>query len=570
MVSEARKSEMLSGAVLYAAHGWAVFPCVIEGKTPATQHGFKDASTDVDQVRRWWGRDPERNVAIATGEVSGIWVLDFDKKHPTCWDELEALCTSRGHDFDELRDAATIVETASGGEHWYFALRPGSEIKIGAALHGIKGVDWRGTGGYVIAPPSRTAKGAYVWTDFAGQLEAARLAPAWFESIVLEPNADGVASIPVRDLRALKVYEGENRFVAVQKICGSELSDTQQTEEQAWLRVLGWATEHLNPPYATKELRRIFDGMVRVDKGRNPMREIERDQVAALNELLPDGVASAAEIEEARSVNLGDKGRVAADRTEVETNEQEIEAIDDAAEKGAVEASRDEGIGTSEGVVHPTGWCLENKAQHERVLSSLQKLFLAPIRRWVCFAGQPERFEVEILIGGLPQRFCVGTIDDVTSAAKFERRLYLAAGIRLTRHTRRKGWGDALDCLHAIREDLDDEITLRDEGIDILRRTWSRFRGCKPTPFDEVTEKDASDFLAAPFPFIARDKSLVVPWALIKASADEDCYAASSSWIRLRMQAAGGTQRRPRLSVDGQSYRLPRCYVFAKSAEILG
>lgn len=45
-------------AAWYAAHGLAVFPLNPRSKNPAAPHGFRDASTDAEQVRKWWGGEP--------------------------------------------------------------------------------------------------------------------------------------------------------------------------------------------------------------------------------------------------------------------------------------------------------------------------------------------------------------------------------------------------------------------------------------------------------------------------------------------------------------------------------
>ncbi|MGA9508491.1 MAG: bifunctional DNA primase/polymerase [Candidatus Sulfotelmatobacter sp.] len=62
-------------ALEHAARGWHVFPC--KGKKPLTLHGFKDASIDPEQIRAWWTKWPDANVAIACG-ASGIAVFDID------------------------------------------------------------------------------------------------------------------------------------------------------------------------------------------------------------------------------------------------------------------------------------------------------------------------------------------------------------------------------------------------------------------------------------------------------------------------------------------------------------
>ena len=69
---------MLRAALRYAEHGWPVFPCKPGDKKPLTEHGFQEASTDPEQIREWWGARPDANVAVPTGAVSGIVVLDAD------------------------------------------------------------------------------------------------------------------------------------------------------------------------------------------------------------------------------------------------------------------------------------------------------------------------------------------------------------------------------------------------------------------------------------------------------------------------------------------------------------
>ena len=58
-----------------------VFPCQPKGKKPLTANGFKDATTDLQQIRIWWSKTPQANIGIPTGRRSGFDALDIDYRH---------------------------------------------------------------------------------------------------------------------------------------------------------------------------------------------------------------------------------------------------------------------------------------------------------------------------------------------------------------------------------------------------------------------------------------------------------------------------------------------------------
>ena len=123
-----------------------MFPCLPGQKIPATKHGFRDATTNPDQITEWFTRRPDHNLAIATG-APGPDVLDVDVHGPNA-NGYAAL--GRLHCAGLLEDAYGYVRTPSGGLHIYFA---GTAQRNGhlAAHH----VDFRSAGGYVLAPPSQ-------------------------------------------------------------------------------------------------------------------------------------------------------------------------------------------------------------------------------------------------------------------------------------------------------------------------------------------------------------------------------------------------------------------------------
>jgi Bifunctional DNA primase/polymerase, N-terminal len=104
----------LRQALAFATCGWPVLPCLPGQKIPATAHGYRDATTDPEQIHDWFGRHPDCNLAIATG-APGPDVLDVDD-HGPAGDGYPA--------FRQLKNAglldgvAIYVRTPSGGTTW--------------------------------------------------------------------------------------------------------------------------------------------------------------------------------------------------------------------------------------------------------------------------------------------------------------------------------------------------------------------------------------------------------------------------------------------------------------------
>jgi len=137
----------LDAALEYAARGWLVLPLKPGSKAPITRHGFKDASKSKRTIRRWWRKHPDANVGVRTGRESGLVILDVDR-HGDADGEASLAELAREH----ADVPATLeVRTPNGGRHLYFA-HPGGEVRSRTGLR--PGVDLKGEGGYVVAPPS--------------------------------------------------------------------------------------------------------------------------------------------------------------------------------------------------------------------------------------------------------------------------------------------------------------------------------------------------------------------------------------------------------------------------------
>jgi hypothetical protein len=148
-------SPILAAALEYQALGWPVFP--VNGKLPATPHGFKDATLDPDQARQWWGPGSRLGVALATGRPCGVWVLDVDGP------QGEASLARLEEKHGPL--PATVEALTGKGRHLYFTM-PGTGDVRNSASQVAPGIDVRGTGGYVVLPPSPHPSGRrYQWRE---------------------------------------------------------------------------------------------------------------------------------------------------------------------------------------------------------------------------------------------------------------------------------------------------------------------------------------------------------------------------------------------------------------------
>ncbi len=151
---------ILDAAIQYARIGWKVFP-VTKHKRPLTDNGFKDATTDVAKIRRWWKKFPEANIGIATGQASKIIVLDVDNKGEGAASTIRKLIQDKG-EFPQ----SIVAQSGGGGFHFYFSMREEETIANATNLFELEGLDVRGDGGYIIVPPSIHDSGnAYLWGD---------------------------------------------------------------------------------------------------------------------------------------------------------------------------------------------------------------------------------------------------------------------------------------------------------------------------------------------------------------------------------------------------------------------
>ena len=180
-------ASMLTWALRYVSQGWAVLPVAPGDKVPAVRggRGVYDATTNAAMVRHIWTRWPRNNIGIAGGPASGLLVLDVDPRNGG--DETLGTLERR---FGALPLSPRVL-TPGGGQHLYFR-HPSEFLRTRSTLG--DGLDVKGNGGFVIAPPSIHPNGGrYTW-DVGALPSETPVAdpPTW----LLELLTKGAASRP--------------------------------------------------------------------------------------------------------------------------------------------------------------------------------------------------------------------------------------------------------------------------------------------------------------------------------------------------------------------------------------
>lgn len=233
---------MGAAALRYAGLGYAVLPLDRGGKRPHRMLGDRGgvhwATRDPAAIRWCWTQDRAANVGVATGQTSGLVVIDLDIKGATSGiatfaDFLTYSYLQPGDFGLPWPDDVPYVVTPSGGMHLW--LRAGQPVPNRVGI--LPGVDVRGDGGLVAAPPSLRLKapaarpgerGAaavplpYLWTGCPCVTPAA---PAWLGGwLASAPAAAGGAGSgePVPDLGELSatgIPEGQRNVTMYRLAC---------------------------------------------------------------------------------------------------------------------------------------------------------------------------------------------------------------------------------------------------------------------------------------------------------------------------------------------------------------
>lgn len=197
----------VDAALAYQARGWRVIQlhsvgpdgvtcschrggnCTSKGKHPRDNEWQKNPPLSTPDIYALWDERPKANIGIATGSESGVFVVDLDPKDDGV-EAFKALVAENGGEFP----TTYCAQTGSGGYHYYLRMPEGMEVRNSQSKI-AKGIDIRGTGGQVVAAPSRTDKGVYT---VVRDVEVAS-APSWLLGL-LGKDQEPVEVLTAEDL----------------------------------------------------------------------------------------------------------------------------------------------------------------------------------------------------------------------------------------------------------------------------------------------------------------------------------------------------------------------------------
>lgn len=246
---------MVDYALKYAEMGFDVFPVKPHDKTPLVKWA-DEASHDAAKVKALWAAHPDANIGIATGKRSGIFVLDIDAGHGGEQSLLQLMI-----DWGKL-PVTPISKTGGGGRHFIFS-HPGVEVRNSAGKLGA-GIDTRGDGGYIVAPPSIHPNGTrYAW-DNAALISTTPLAPppSWLINLLTRPEPPE----PPDEGRVI----GENVYITGQRNSAmTSLAGTMRrrgmTEAAIYTALVAENAARCQPPLGDDELKKLVASVFRYE-----------------------------------------------------------------------------------------------------------------------------------------------------------------------------------------------------------------------------------------------------------------------------------------------------------------
>lgn len=248
---------MLESALYFLNQGFSLVPAdPAKGLFYVPWKDYQNKKPTGLEIRDWWKKWPDAGIAIITGKISKIIVIDVD--------------THKGADinFCKLGDyewGTPTVLSGGGGKHFYFAYQEGIKTSAGMlAPH----IDIRSDGGCIFAPPSihKTGK-AYTWLTPLGSVNLMAFPPDI--AALLNKKKEAITTTDWKSILTGNINTGGRNSTAT-SVCGKLMLRFRPEEwaEQVWPLLVSWNSQVSSPPLGERELRQIYESIGKTESSR--------------------------------------------------------------------------------------------------------------------------------------------------------------------------------------------------------------------------------------------------------------------------------------------------------------
>jgi hypothetical protein len=243
----------IADAMSYLELKWSIIPCKPDKRPYCQWTKFQTTPATEEEIRSWWTKWPEANIAAITGQVSQFVAVDIDS-------EIGLMAYKA--QFGEVHNTVSQTTGKIGARHLLF--KPPAGVKLANSTRGLPDVDVRGDGGYIIIPPSVHLSGRkYTWSiDPRESLDDLLDLPpdvmSWFWPGIKEAPVEKKERLDVQAL-LLGVKKGQRNDVCA-RLAGYYLRITRGDVEQTRAVLELW-NQRNDPPLDWKEISRTVESI---------------------------------------------------------------------------------------------------------------------------------------------------------------------------------------------------------------------------------------------------------------------------------------------------------------------
>jgi hypothetical protein len=264
-----KKPTVLEAALSYKAKGWSTIPQQVtpgknmkgDKKPLVTWGDFRYRMPSEDEIRNWYSTFPYAGVAIVTGKLSKLVVLDVDigGDHSKFGELPRTVCT----------------KTPSGGRHYYFLYPEGLDIKSSDSKIGPH-LDIKAEDGLITAPPTHYSGNVfYEWINSPEDIEIAAIPESLLAAIL---NVEQQRSLPKKEHHWEKLLQGVDvgsRNESATELSGKllQILPSEFWEIGGWTTLKEWNLKANLKPLTEKELRSTWESIKRKETNKRVMGE---------------------------------------------------------------------------------------------------------------------------------------------------------------------------------------------------------------------------------------------------------------------------------------------------------